>query len=939
MKESESQLLLISPLADNPAESPCPVFESLLKHPLVEQPLPKDFRIDEEAKHLTELWETCDNFKHYFFNEFVHAGGSGMVFRVTPHNSTISQALKIARHKLYTLDPKKQEVAHTLSPVSPRELLALETISHPNVVRLYEAIENERGIIAISTTYVQNPQPLDQYLINTLAKHPDPTGKKGLHPFSPQRLDDACSFLVARCAEIASALAHMHNLRIFHLDIKPANILISKENLATLTDLGSCIHASDVEGKKDVRIHFTWTYAHPALTSIINDPASISGGGLKASARVNPRLGLDKYDLFAFGRTIQEALAILAEEFGERCFASYGFRFLHMISCLLLDEHNVPSLRDSRFSQKDGRRFVSDTAQNYPIDLFKVHKIQTADELVERLARFTRQYSWNELAPELDPWQPEIVNTGVGIPAPFTRRVAQVFNHPCARRLKSEFQLGWMREVYPGATHNRWSHTIGVFAAVVSYYNALLADPEVPTLRILLDPEDLSHTLIAAILHDIGQTDFAHDFEAACSDLYSHEAAINRLLNDNYWGKPTLRETIQQYWPKVDIQRVLSILSQSMDTNRPGARETTRRYRAVDGIAADILDGPIDADKFDYLLRDSLACGVPYGYGIDRQRFLQALSVNAKETAVGSRLALAYKAKGSPAIESLLIARYQMYGAVYWHHSFRCIHAMFSHAAAATFGQLKGGGRRRLRDSSVSSNIIADLFYHWVVCGKPLSLCLQLVRATPKEFSDQPPASLSNERALEFIWKFADDSIRLLVERIGRRELYKRVFEVKLGDLGVHGDYSAIRAEMLPDRRVRLAEELEERFLDSVRKAMSQRGPTESISEAEAKKRHDALRVKTVSHIVIDFPVRGISEEKNFPAEIGDPARKYLAGPVKPTGERRSVFHTVKQLQTQIASVRVFAAPELHELITRYLDPSDVQACVESVIRCLQIHR
>jgi len=939
MRHNETQLNLIHPLADEPSDLHSPNFESLLRRPLVNQPLPKDFRIDEESKHLSELWETSTSLQHYSFQEFVHAGGSGMVFRVVPHNSTISQALKIARHKLYTVDPKKQEIAHTLSPVSPRELLALETISHPNVVRLYEAIENDRGVIAISTTYVQNPQPLDQYLITTLAKHPDPTGKKGLHPFSPQRLDDACSFLVLRCAEIASALAHMHSLKIFHLDIKPANILISKEQVATLTDLGSCIHATDLEGKKDVRIHFTWTYAHPDLTSIINDPASISGGGLKASARVNPRLGLDKYDLFAFGRTIQEALAILSDEFGERCFASHGFRFLHMISCLLLDGHNVPSPRDSRLSKRDGRRFVSDTAQNYPISLFDVHRIQTADELVERLARFTRQYSWNELAPELDPWQPEIVNTGVGILAPFTKRVAQVFSHPCVRRLKSEFQLGWIREVYPGATHNRWSHTIGVFAAVVSYYNALLADPEVPTLRILLDPEDLSHALIAAILHDIGQTDFAHDFEAACPDLYSHERAINRLLDDNYWGKPTLRETIRQYWPKVNVQRVLSILSQSVDTNRQAPREGLTRFRAVDGIAADILDGPIDADKFDYLLRDSLACGVPYGLGIDRQRFLQALSVDAKETATGSRLALAYKAKGGPAIESLLLARYQMYGAVYWHHSFRCIQAMFAHAAADTFGQLKGSGRRRLRGSTVSSTIIADLFYHWVVCGKPLSMCHSLVKSIPKEFSDQPPASLSNERALEFIWKFADNSIRLLVERIGRRDLYKRVFEVKLGDLGVHGDYAAIRAEMLPTMRVELANNLEERFLDSVRKAMSERGPTESISEAEAKKRHDELRIKNVSHIVIDFPVRGISEERNFPAEIGDPARKYLAGPVKSRSERRSVFHTVRQLQTQIASVRVFAAPELHELITRYLDPSDVQACVESVIRCLQIHR
>ena len=55
---------------------------------------------------------------------------------------------------------------------------------------------------------------------------------------------------------------------------------------AILTDLGSCIHKKLVEHKKTIRVHFTWTYAHPDLTSIISDPAGISGGGLKASANI-----------------------------------------------------------------------------------------------------------------------------------------------------------------------------------------------------------------------------------------------------------------------------------------------------------------------------------------------------------------------------------------------------------------------------------------------------------------------------------------------------------------------------------------------------------------------------------------------------------------------------------------------------------------------------
>src|SRR5262249_39816763 len=146
----------------------------------------------------------------------------------------VAWALKVVRKKIYNLDNKSGEVATTLSPVSEAELNALQKLSHPNVVRLREAIENKRGVIAICTTYIDSPQNLDLYLKTTLAKHPDPTGKRGIHPFSPQRLDNACTFLAQKCSEIASALNHMHERRVYHFDVKPANILISETTKAAM---------------------------------------------------------------------------------------------------------------------------------------------------------------------------------------------------------------------------------------------------------------------------------------------------------------------------------------------------------------------------------------------------------------------------------------------------------------------------------------------------------------------------------------------------------------------------------------------------------------------------------------------------------------------------------------------------------------------------------
>ena len=936
-KLSERELQL--PLRSGPPTDRIqrPDFARLLATPLVTLPLPRDFDVQAESEHLNRLWTETKELQQYTFESFVHAGGSGMVFRVSsPAADVLPLALKIARQKLMEVSPRNPNIATSLSPVSPRELRALQRISHESVVRLHDALENKRGVFAIVTSYVGTPQPLDQYLLTTLEKHPDPTGEKGLHRFSPQRLDNACSFLVSRFHELASALAHMHALQLYHCDIKPANFLINSDHRGILTDLGACVHPDDVDKNGDLRVQFTWTYAHPELTSLISDPRGISGGGLKASAKVRFDSRMARFDLFAFGRTIQEALAQLVREFGERCYASYGFRFLHLISALTLDGHNTPL--SEKIRAQDGRHFVRDAALDYPIEIFSGHRIQAAAELVERLRRFSRDYSWHESLPELDSWQPEVINTGTGGTAPFTRRVGKIFMHSSVRRLRSELQLGWLREVYPGATHTRWSHSIGVFAAVADFYSALLADPEVPTARVLLDADDIAHGLVAAMIHDIGQTAFGHDFEAATPMLYRHEEFILRILDDGEWGKPTLRETIMRFWPEVNIARVIAILREESDDGEGGEGDSGRLHLPVDGIARDIISGPIDADKLDYLARDSEACGVPYGAGIDRQRFLRALTVDAKNLVGGSRLGLAYRAKGAAAIESLLLARYQMYGAVYWHHTFRCIQAMLGHAAAATFGSLSGE-HVHLRGHQVGISSLRDLFYFRVVCGHDLRKCKRLLMKSglPAAFFSDPPAELAQEHALEFIWKCADRRNRDLIERLARRRLFKRVFELRIGDLGEQGDYSALASALVAERRVILCDKMEGRFLDAVYKKMVQRGPIESVSESEARARHGALVKKEFPLVVLDFPIRGIPEERNFPQEISDPARKYISGSRYGAVLGRNVFHTVKRLQVAIASLRVFAAPELHELIVRYLDPEDVQSCVESVLPGLKL--
>ena len=87
-----------------------------------------------------------------------------------------------------------------------------------------------------------------------------------------------------------------------------------------------------------------------------------------------------------------------------------------------------------------------------------------------------------------------------------------------------------------------------------------------------------------------------------------------------------------------------------------------------------MLSGPIDVDKMDYLARDSLHAGVPYGRNFDQQRLIGSLCLN--EAGDG----LAITDKGKTAAEMMVFARYVMFSEVYWHHGVRAATAMLQRA-------------------------------------------------------------------------------------------------------------------------------------------------------------------------------------------------------------------------------------------------------------------
>ncbi|MBN1945051.1 MAG: HD domain-containing protein [Bradymonadales bacterium] len=246
------------------------------------------------------------------------------------------------------------------------------------------------------------------------------------------------------------------------------------------------------------------------------------------------------------------------------------------------------------------------------------------------------------------------------------RGFALLVDHPDFQRLRQVRQLGPIQLVYPGAVHTRFEHSLGVFWASVAYLKGLL---HCPAFRDRVEEEDLAALLGAALLHDVGHYPSAHSLEALHSGAF--EAPLHEDLSvDLIQGK--LTTAVNQEPLGVVIEEALGV-----DRGRVAslvAKGFTDGLSTTDRLLASIINSAIDADKLDYLRRDSIHMGVPYGRMPDLDRLSASLTVNPS----GDRIALTEKGRVSG--EIFLFCRHLMFSEAYWHHTVRSASAMFEAA-------------------------------------------------------------------------------------------------------------------------------------------------------------------------------------------------------------------------------------------------------------------
>jgi len=239
------------------------------------------------------------------------------------------------------------------------------------------------------------------------------------------------------------------------------------------------------------------------------------------------------------------------------------------------------------------------------------------------------------------------------IDVPLTSRVRRLIDTPQFRRLAGISQLGLVSLVYPAANHTRFEHSLGVYRMALLFLDRLADDQ---CFAAAVTPRDAERFLVAALLHDIGHWPFCHPLEdVSLAALSSHEKFAAHFLHES-----ELANALREDWD-LEPNEIVSLLA-----GKPDA--------PADKILQSLLSGPIDVDKMDYLMRDSLHAGVPYGRNFDQARLIQSLCLNA----VGNGLAITDK--GKTAAEMMVFARYVMFSEVYWHHAVRSATAMLQRA-------------------------------------------------------------------------------------------------------------------------------------------------------------------------------------------------------------------------------------------------------------------
>lgn len=249
------------------------------------------------------------------------------------------------------------------------------------------------------------------------------------------------------------------------------------------------------------------------------------------------------------------------------------------------------------------------------------------------------------------------------------RAAWELIDTPEFQRLRRVKQLGVSEFTYPGATHTRLAHSIGVFHIARQLME--VAERYVPGDK--RKPHRVRAALLAALLHDLGHGPFSHAFE---------NAEKIRLPKEKYRD--------HEHWTAELICRrdgnIRRILKERFGGDGSVAEDIAAMLRGDEqDLYSSVVSSSFDADRLDYLRRDRLMTGsgagaIDFDWLLDNLRVVEVTTISGEDTEeTGDTIqAFAFEEKAMRAAENFILARFHLYSQVYLHKATRGIEQMLS---------------------------------------------------------------------------------------------------------------------------------------------------------------------------------------------------------------------------------------------------------------------
>lgn len=653
-------------------------------------------------------------------NIVITEGGAGIIIQCSDEEYNREYALKIPRPSMFVDEEKSLQEMKTELEGNRTEAMKQGQLSHNNVAYLVWAEKTSmpgefrpEGTVMIQE-WIEGATPLDEYV------HSDET--------------EELETLVRLLRDVFRGLSHIHEKDLIHWDVKGENCLVDDSTgTVKITDVGNAREKRGPGTYEEKATRFTSKKCWPEDTGDYIEE-------YEGSNRVRLNLGagderIDRpwLDLYMAGRMVARICGIEHEVGLNGPEKDTEDKEISLTPSIFdADDAHTDMVRDFLIiiAQRLMKPFESGVDGEYPA------YYDSAAEVEQDLQKLLHEFGDAKDIPELYPIPQHVVRMPVTGNTVFSNRVDALVNLEPGMRLTGHEQLGLTRFVYPGGRHSRFEHSLGVVAATLQYIRALYADRTNPTFRLLCDSKHIRALIFASIVHDMGHGAFSHYLEeiqslfAGCShedylqavlrgdiDFYDGYSTDDYLKDDCHVriDRSMLKERVEEDWIKTDPpydEDPESFMELVADILRPQRSESddgpeTDRHDAFDPDFTDrgdtkkariwilhsIIDSVLDADKMDYLRRDAEHTGVDYPDGADIDRFLQSLTVASHPPTISPsefRPTIAVNQKGVNSLESLLLARYQVFKSLYWHRIARSATTLLKNVVMKYIMEIEG---------------------------------------------------------------------------------------------------------------------------------------------------------------------------------------------------------------------------------------------------------